>query len=115
MIVDAEDIAVTLSSVTNSRFLDHVTNYSKTTPAALQMASSCSRNYCQIFAAGKASGFSLGYQLIGTTSTYNELNCTGLDANAVATGSGNKLVYNSTQITSVGTFGTGNYASGVMT
>ena len=115
-IIDVNSNAISLTSVTNSRFLDHVTNYANTASAMCQLVSGCSRNYFQVFATGKASAFTLGYQGTGTTNTYNELNCTGIDPACIVSGSANKLVWNSTQITVTGAIsaGTTNLASGVM-
>jgi hypothetical protein len=112
-IIDSAVAAISLSGVTNSRFLDHITNYALSGDPAVQLAGTCSRNYFQVFATGQSSAFSIGYQVIGTTNTYNEFNCTGLDSAAVSGGSANKLTINSVQITSTGLTGT-NLASGVM-
>ena len=116
-IIDCNAAPIALTSVTNSRFLDHVTNYGNTvSDAVVKLVSNNKRNYFQVFAAGKASAFTLGYQGVGTTNEYNELNCTGLDPACITSGSANKLVWNSTQITTTGAIasGTTNYASGVM-
>ena len=116
-IIDCKTTPIALTSVTNSRFLDHISNYGNvTSAAAVQLVSNNSRNYFQVFAVGKTSAFSLGYQGVGTTNTYNELNCTGLDPAAIVSGSANKLVWNSTQITTTGAIssGTTNLAAGVM-
>lgn len=113
-IIDCGTVCVALSNVTNSRFLDRITNYAATATQALQCSNTNSRIYAQIGATGKSSGLSIGYQLLSTTTTLSEFNCSCLDASAVSGGSANKLVYNATQITSAGTFGTNNLASGIM-
>jgi len=106
--------AISVTNVTNSRFMDHVTNYAITCGPACEVAGTCTANYFQVFASGKSSAFTFGYQLLSTGTTRSEFNCTGLDSSSISSGSGNKLVYNGTQITSTGTFGTNNLASGVM-
>lgn len=55
-----------------------------------------------------------GVKLIGTSSTHVEIACTGIYPPSLAGGSANKLIYNNTQITSAGTFGTSCLASGIM-
>ena len=113
-IVDAQGTSIALSAVTNSRFLDHVTSYAASGGAVLQCSGACSSIYAAIQAAGKATtAFSVGYQLLSTTTVRSEFNCTGLDSSAFATSS-SKLQYNATQITSAGVFGTTNLASGIM-
>ena len=103
--------SIALSNVTNSRFLDHITNPSFTSVgAAVQLVSNCSRNYFQVFANSSSVAFTVGYQVIGTTNTYNEFNCTGMDQNGI---SGDKLNINGVAITTTGLVGT-NLASGVM-
>ena len=117
-IIDCNTSPISLTGVENSRFLDHVTNYGNSTSSAVvTLASDCYRNYFLVFATGKASAFTLGYQGVGTTNVHNELNCTGLDSTAIAAGSANKLTWNGTQITTTGLIATGstNLASGVMT
>ena len=62
---------------------------------------------------GVANSFSLGVSL-DSASTYNEIRCTGIDPSCLTGGAANKLVYNGTQITAAGAFGTNNLAQGVM-
>jgi hypothetical protein len=113
-IIDCNTTSISLTSVENSRFLDHVTNYGNATSSAvLQLVSNNNRNYFQVFATGKASAYASGYQVLGVTNGYNEFNCTGLDPAAIAGGSANKLVINSVQITATGLTGT-NLVNGVM-
>jgi hypothetical protein len=113
-IIDCHVDSINLTSVTNSRFLDHLTNYSASCNTALKMVSGCTRNYCQVFFTGKATASAIGYNLAGITNQYNEMNCTGIEAAAIVGGPGNKLVQNGTQVTLVGVFATDNYASGIM-
>jgi hypothetical protein len=112
-IIDVNSQAISMTNTTNSRFLDHVTNYGDTAGAMCQLAGGCNRNYLQVFAAGKSSAFTIGYQLLGTTNNYNEINCTGIDPACINSGSGNKLIINGSQVTSTGLSGT-NLVSGVM-
>ena len=111
--VECPSVSVSLSSVTNSLFMDKAINNSVVASAVLQ-ATSCSRNKFEMLCSGGSATFGLGYQGISTGNTYNEFNCTGLDANTISAGSANKLNVDSVQITATGTFGTGNLASGVM-
>ena len=106
--------AISVTNVTNSRFLDHVTNYAVSCGPACEVIGTCTANYFQVFASGKSGAFTFGYQLLSTGTTRSEFNCTGLDSSSITSGSANKLNYNSTQITSTGIFGTTNLASGVM-
>lgn len=112
-IIDVNSGGLAMTNTTNSRFLDHVTNYGDTAGALCQLAGGCNRNYFQVFGAGKSSAFNYGYQLLGTTNGYNELNCTGIDPACISSGSGNKLIINGSQVTSTGLSGT-NLVSGVM-
>ena len=111
--LECAGIPVSLSGVANSLFMDKAINNGTTASAVVQMTNS-SRNKLEMICAGGSAKFGLGYQGISTGNTYNEFNCTGLDANTISAGSANKLNVNSVQITATGTFGTGNLASGVM-
>jgi len=111
--IECAGVVVALNTVSNSLFMDKAMNNSVTGLAVLQMTS-CSRNKAEMICSGASGKSGLGYQLISTGNTYNELNCTGLDANSIGGGSANKLTANGVQITTNGTFGTGNLASGVM-
>lgn len=111
--VECAGVSVSLSSVTNSLFMDKAINNGTTGLAVLQ-ASNCSRNKFEMMCSGGSAKFGLGYQGLSTGNTYNEFNCTGLDSTTINGGSANKLNVNTVQITTNGTFGTGNYASGVM-
>jgi len=115
IVSDCKTLAYDLNAVTNSSFEDQIRNYSSTTTGPLVgVYPNCSRNYFKVMLSGRAGAFTSGYYLVDTTDTYSEYNCTGLDPAAITGGSANKLIYNSTQITTTGTFGTGNLASGVM-
>lgn len=110
---------VVLDGATNCRLMDTINNPvgEATTQAAVYVSNTSKRNYIApiiMESGGGATTIPKGIEFIGTSCIYNEVNCTGIDPSAITGGSGNKLVYNSTQITSTGTFGTNNLASGIM-
>ena len=75
------------------------------------------RNYVKTLINGMASNVYLsanGAVNLNSACSYNEINCTSIDPSGIQGGSANKLIYNGTQITSAGTFGTTNLASGIM-
>ena len=103
-----------LSNVSNSYFADQIRNYSVTNGnAAIVITNSSSRNVFQMFVAGKASAFSVGYYAVATNTTYNEYRCSGIDP-ACLSNPTYKMDYNGTAITTATTFGTGNLTQGIM-
>jgi hypothetical protein len=113
-IIECTGAGVELSNVTNCDIRPLVKNFDKTlTGAAVRVAGTCTRNTYAPMAFGKASAMPLGVQLIGANHNWNEINCSGIDAAAVAGGSANKLTINGVQVTATGLSGT-NVASGVM-
>lgn len=105
---------VQLTTVTSSRFADMIRNFavpaSGQTAVNVQLA--CNRNKFDMQIDGMAAAFSAGYG-VSSASSYSEYNCTGLNPGVFSNTNG-KLFYNGSAITSVGAFGTSNYASGVM-
>lgn len=104
------------SSITNSsycRLMDSYNNPAETATYAVYM-DSCVRCYVGPVILGGTTIFSYGVLMNSTTNTYNEINCTGMSVDALVAGAGHKLLYNGATIAVVGTFGTGNYASGVI-
>lgn len=90
-------------------------NYQNTLAnATVQFSGGCNANYVAPFINGDAGVAALGVKFIGTTNGRNEINCTGLNSSAIASGSANKLTINGVQITATGLTGT-NFVSGVMT
>ena len=81
---------------------------------AIYIFGASTANKFDAIVSGKASGFTYGYRVNGTTDAQNEYNCTGINSAVIAGGSGDKLVRNNVQITATGLTGT-NLASGVMT
>ncbi|MFH1554295.1 MAG: hypothetical protein ABII76_05445, partial [Pseudomonadota bacterium] len=57
--------------------------------------------------------FTQGVHLLSTGCTHNEVNCTGINSACIGV-AGNKLLYVATPVTTPGTFGTNNVASGVV-
>lgn len=111
---------IVMDQAYHCRITDIINSPNEIGNAAVSMTSS-SRNYvapvvCASVIGGtvRAYAFAQGVNMVSTGNTYNEINCTGIDPLVINTGSGNKLVYNSTQITSTGTFGTNNLASGII-
>jgi len=102
-----------LNNITNCSFEDYIRNYSAASNApAVELAGTCTQNYFKMNILGKATAFSVGY-FVPSTCTKSEFNCTGVNQTCLSVSPG-KLDYNAGIITTVGTFGTGNYASGVM-
>lgn len=110
---ECKNIPVTLSGVTHSRFEDQVRAFSlgSTSQPVVYIHSSCSRDVLRMMVEGASSAYSQGYYLGDSTTSYSEFNASGLDQAAI---SASKLNNNGTGVTAVGTFGTSNYATGVM-
>jgi hypothetical protein len=110
---ECKNIPVTLSGVSHSRFADQIRAFSlgSTGQPAVYVHNTSIRNQFNEIVEGASSAYSQGYYLGDATTTYSEFNASGLDPAAIA---GSKLNNNGTGITAVGTFGTGNYATGVM-
>ena len=103
-----------VTSVKNCRFEDIVSNPNEGEVSVITLVTS-SRNYiAPTLKAGGGNLFTVGVEMVGTGCTYNEVNCSGLDPTSITGGSSNKLLYNSTQVTTTGIFGTNNLASGIM-
>jgi hypothetical protein len=111
--------AIHLTSTLNSIFTDTCRNTSTTSAnAAITLTSGtgggCSRCYIASIVSGGVNTWAQGVRLIGTSATYCEVNVTSVLPSCISGGAGNKLTYNSTQITAVGVFGTTNYCSGAV-
>jgi hypothetical protein len=107
--------AYQLANITDCIFEDQIRNLSAAGAAsAVQITGTCQQNYFKMSISGKAAAWTVGYNL-PSTCTKSEFNCTNVNQGCLSISPG-KLDYNAgTIITTVGTFGTGNYASGVMT
>lgn len=110
--LECGSIPVYLSGAENCTIMDRVTNNTNVC-ATVGTLSASNRNKMELTYSGAAAKATVGYNLVGATNNYNELNCTGLDPNGITGGSGNKLVINGVQITATGLSGN-NLASGVM-
>ena len=104
---------IELNGTTHSRFEDRIRAYSlgSTNQPAIYIHNSSSRNIFKMSVEGASTAYSQGYYLSDSTTSFTEFDASGIDASAI---SGNKLNNNGTAITSVGSFGTSNYATGVM-
>lgn len=111
---ECKGVPVTLSGVTNSRFEDQIRAYSlgSTGVPAVQISSSSSHLIIRNQVEGAASAYSQGFYLSDSTTSYSEFNATGLVNSAIADPS--KILNNGTGVSTVGAFGTSNYATGVM-
>lgn len=106
--------AVGLSNANNCRIQPTLKNRSVTGQAAVQLTNTCTANYIAPTVMGKASAFTIGIQVVGTSDARNEYNCSAIDSTCINGGSANKLTRNGVQITATGLTGS-NLASGVMT
>jgi len=113
MILECGTTAIVMNVATNCRIMPTIKNKVATGGAAVQLIGACAANIIAPIVMGKASGSSLGVQVVGTTDDRNEYNCTGIDSSCIAGGSANKLTRNGVQITATGLSGT-NLVSGVM-
>lgn len=113
-ILEAGTTAVALVSATNCDIQPIIKNRSTSGGAGVQLSGTPLANYIKPTILGKASGVTIGVQIVGTADARNEYNCTGIDSSTVAGGSANKLTRNGVQITATGLSGT-NLVSGVMT
>jgi Pectate lyase superfamily protein len=113
-ILEAGTTAVALVTTTNCDIQPIIKNRSVTGGAGVQLSGTPLANYIKPTILGKASGTSLGIQVVGVADARNEYNCSGIDSSCIAGGSGNKLTRNGVQITATGLSGT-NLVSGVMT
>lgn len=111
---------IVLDTAKHCRMTDIICNPGESGNAAVSLTNS-SRNYiAPVVCSSNVSlpigvtTFAQGVNLVSTANQYNEINCTGIDPVIINTGSGNKLVYNGSQITSAGTFGVNNLASGIL-
>lgn len=104
--------AIQLSGCTSCSFEDQVLAYGITTNSpAMSLSAGCARVVARLKVNGTPGAFSQGYYLSDSTTGYSEFNCSGLNSGAI---SQFKLDNNGSGVSSVGTFGTNNYASGVM-
>lgn len=94
-------------------FEDVYNNPSQSATYAIYMRD-CTRNYVRPTVKGGGSIFGYGVLLDGAGNSHNEINCTGINPNALVAGSAHKLLINGASISSPGVHST-NLASGVMT
>lgn len=105
---------VQLFAAQGCKIQDTINNVTGTAAnAAVTLSSSSNRNYIAPIINGGANVWPTGVNLVSTTNTYNEINCTTIIPTAITSGSANKLVINGVQITTAGLTGT-NLASGIM-
>ena len=114
-LIDCTSNPVNVNASSNCVVEPVIKNHVITANCAVQVNGASLVNKIAPVAFGKASGFSLGIQVVGTSDARNEYNLTGIDSSAVTGGSGNKLVRNSVQITAANTLTGTNITSGVMT
>ena len=103
-----------ITTTTNSRFQDIVTNKNVSNGnSVVNVSSNSKRNVFDMTINGKANAFSTGYYLSDATPTYNEFKCSGLEASAFSTA---KLYNNGVAVVTATTFGSGatNLSSGIM-
>jgi hypothetical protein len=113
-IVEAKGYPIQLSSSSNCKFTDRVSNWVNTGKEV--SITNSNRNQFSISMYGNKAR-AKGYNVTDAISDYNEFNCTGIDTAVITGGSANKLVINGTQVTVVGIAAAGaghNVASGVM-
>jgi hypothetical protein len=110
---ECNNIPVSLSGVSRSSFADQIRAFSRgsTNQPAVYIHNSSTRNVFREIVEGAASAYSQGYYIGDSTTSFSEYNASGLDQAAIAN---SKLNNNGTGVTAVGTFGTSNYAVGVM-
>lgn len=111
-ITECSGRAVSGDTVNNCTFNPIVTNYGVASLAVCEFTTVTRSRFAPSFT-GMASGTGFGVRLLGGSNGYNEINCSGMDPAGIASGSGNKLVINGSQITVTGLTGT-NLASGIM-
>ena len=115
MFIDCTTAAINVSESSNCTFQDHARNSIITaTGAAVDISGTNTRLVARMQIDGDAGSFLYGYRLASTTTTYSEFNCSGVDPICITGGSGNKLLFNNTQITVAGAFSSANLASGIM-
>lgn len=105
---------IQLSSVSQSRFSDRISNPIQSAGSAAILLSGSARIVLDCSANGKAAAFPAGIRLSGSGNSVIEARMTGIDLGAVSGGSANKLISNGTQITTAGPFGSGSLAQGIM-
>jgi len=111
--LECSGIPVILSTASNCVIMDRALNNSYVSSAVVQLTAS-EANKLEMTCSGAANKFGQGYQALSTANGRNEFNCTGLDSSSITSGSANKLLINSVQVTTTGLSGT-NLVSGVMT
>lgn len=105
---------VALITATNCKIDDTILNNTvNTTQAAINLTTNCGRNVIDSILNGSTGNFPYGVAL-DSSCGYNEVRCSGLNPSGITGGSANKLIFNGTQITSAGVFGTTNLAQGIM-
>lgn len=72
------------------------------------------RCYIKPLIKGITDSFPQGVYFNGTNSKWNEVNCSTIDSSCITGGSANKVLYNTTQVTTNTSFGTGNITTGIM-
>lgn len=106
---------VCILSSSNNSIMDTINNPNEIAiQGAIYLTGTSNRNYINSIIKGGTNVFPQGVIMIGDTCHYNEVNCTAIDSSCIIGGSGNKLLYNDSKITSIGVFGTDNLANGVM-
>jgi hypothetical protein len=103
---------VDMNSATSCKIKPVVKNYFVAPDAVVRVISHNNRNTFEPTFSGASAISPYGVQFADGTNGYNEVRATGI--NSVAVTASQKIVYNGTNITAVGSFGTTNYASGVV-
>jgi hypothetical protein len=103
---------IQLNSTSHFTFMDQVTNDSSASSNVAFLVNNCNRGYMNIALSGYPGAYGGGIDLADTSIQYCEFACSRMDPGAIT--GGVKVVYNGTPITTAGTFGTGNLASGIM-
>jgi len=111
MYVECTGGAVRLNASGVCRITDACKNASlSTSNAAVTLTGGTNRCYIAPVVNGQSNAWGKGVWLTSSSGGYNEVNATTISPSAI-TGSA-KLVNNTTVISAIGSFGTGNYASG---
>lgn len=104
---------VLLSTATSCYISDNILNLSQTaSQAAIVLTNNSARNVIDSNINGKTNAFPAGVNCDATTVAC-EIRCSGINAGGISGTTSNTLIYNGTQVTTGGTFGTTNMATGI--
>ena len=113
-ILDATNRPVSISNCVACEIKPIVKNYlNQITTSAVELLTTNTHCYVQPIIYGSSANIAVGVNLVGSSNGYNEINCSLIDPTVLVSGSANKLVINSVQVTTTGLSGT-NLVSGVM-